>query len=357
MSLTDQHIRTQSGATNLNIKSYGTDGSGLINIGRGGAQTGQITIGDSTGGRTIYIDGGTNPTFLIGGNTQIRSKSGFTDIQSSLGLTRFGINGSEPGSATFYSVTTNRRIEIQSLSSDLRIHGYNGVLSIRNDGNNTTHFMGSGTGLVTLANLQTSGNLEIGFNSLRVGTINIGHPDVASGVSDITIDAGASAVNIRGALGLRADDGISFDAGTTTLSSYLEGTFTPVVTPGTSGSFTHNKQVGYWTRIGQRVFFELYVEWNASVSPSGTITIATGTLPSTQNVTDYQVACTLGDMDGISGGGTDSQLAAYIAANTNVIQLSFEDLQTAATGSTALDASNLDTSDGFFTISGSFITA
>lgn len=53
-------------------------------------------------------------------------------------------------------------------------------------------------------------------------------------------------------------------ADTSTLDWYEEGTFTPTVSGSTfAGAATYSDQVGRYTRIGNRVFFSVYLHWTA----------------------------------------------------------------------------------------------
>lgn len=67
------------------------------------------------------------------------------------------------------------------------------------------------------------------------------------------------------------------------LDDYEEGTFTPAVVGGTTpGTGTYTTQVGRYTKIGNRVFFNLNLDWSAHTG-SGDISV-TG-LPFTSNST------------------------------------------------------------------------
>ena len=53
-------------------------------------------------------------------------------------------------------------------------------------------------------------------------------------------------------------------AGVNTLDDYEEGTFTPVITGGTSaGAGTYSLQQGTYTKIGNRVFIQISITWTA----------------------------------------------------------------------------------------------
>lgn len=61
-----------------------------------------------------------------------------------------------------------------------------------------------------------------------------------------------------------ADAGISFNSGASVLTNYDEGTFTPVlVGTTTAGVGTYTAQFGFYTRIGNRVDYQISISWTA----------------------------------------------------------------------------------------------
>jgi len=66
-----------------------------------------------------------------------------------------------------------------------------------------------------------------------------------------------------------------------TLDDYEEGTFTPFVRGNTTtGTASYGYQIGIYTKIGNRVFFTISIEWS---SGTGTGPLTIGGLPFTQN--------------------------------------------------------------------------
>jgi hypothetical protein len=105
--------------------------------------------------------------------------------------------------------------------------------------------------------------------------------------------------------------------GAVATETYVTGTFTPtIVGLTTGGSGTYTSQVGRYTRIGNRVFFNLYVEWTAH---TGTGNMQVNGLPITSaNVTNAFSALSV-YLGSISF--TDVFIQAYVAPNTSVINL------------------------------------
>ena len=66
-----------------------------------------------------------------------------------------------------------------------------------------------------------------------------------------------------------------------TLDDYEEGTFTPFIRGNTTvGTASYSRQVGIYTKVGNRVFFTISIEWS---SGTGTGALTIGGLPFTQN--------------------------------------------------------------------------
>lgn len=122
-----------------------------------------------------------------------------------------------------------------------------------------------------------------------------------------------------------------------TLDDYEEGTFTPGVTfGGGSTGMTFGAQVGSYTKIGQRVLFEIYILLTAKGSSTGTA-LVTG-LPFTTNsatnnlstpsvsATNLAAGVTTSVVTQLSPGGTTVNLLSYAAgAQALLTEASFTD--------------------------------
>lgn len=115
-------------------------------------------------------------------------------------------------------------------------------------------------------------------------------------VSNLTAGRAISATAVTATTGNfvvgTAGQGVDFSANTSApgmtselLTWYEEGTFTPTIAGATvAGVQTYNVQVGFYTRIGNRVYFNLRIVLTAKdVTTSGLLTIAG--LPFTSNNT------------------------------------------------------------------------
>lgn len=111
----------------------------------------------------------------------------------------------------------------------------------------------------------------------------------------------------------------------TDLSDYLATTFTPVLAfGGASVGITYGTQTGTYTRIGNRVFFEITIILTSKGSSVGTATIAAlpvtpaGTAPATWQVNNMAAAVTTAVQGAITSGSTSlvpQRMAAGAATN------------------------------------------
>lgn len=146
-------------------------------------------------------------------------------------------------------------------------------------------------------------------------------------VSDLTAGRAISATSVTASTGNfvvgTSGQGIDFSAtpGTGTselLADYEEGTWTPVVTPGTAGTITSYTATGTYTKVGRQVT----TQFKISITNAGTGTGATiFTLPFTQgNFTEGGIGC--GREDGATGlalevFGYPNQGFAYVSLFNN----------------------------------------
>lgn len=121
--------------------------------------------------------------------------------------------------------------------------------------------------------------------------------------------------------------GIKF-AGGTKLSNYEEGTFTPTLGGTTAGTATYSTQVGNYTRIGNRLFFDIRIVVASLTGSSGSLRI--GGLPYTIGTGNGNGAA-IGYYNN-SNLGSNFGIVAHPSSGNTYIVLS----KTSATGAPAL---------------------
>jgi len=119
----------------------------------------------------------------------------------------------------------------------------------------------SGTGIITITPPATNTNRAITL------------PDAAGA---IVVSGTTPSLN---GIAFPATQSASADANT--LDDYEEGTFSPTIRgSGTVGTATYSRQIGIYTKIGNRVFFTISISWS---SGTGSGALLVGNLPFTQN--------------------------------------------------------------------------
>jgi len=112
---------------------------------------------------------------------------------------------------------------------------------------------------------------------------------VLDGSNGITTNSGtvisASTIGVGGATPSTSGAGITFPAtqsassDANTLDDYEEGTWTPtIVGSTTAGTASYTVAQGYYTKIGNRVFLQFYINWS---SGTGAGNLLVGNLPFT----------------------------------------------------------------------------
>ena len=149
--------------------------------------------------------------------------------------------------------------------------------------------------------------------------------------------------------------GVTSNTDSNTLDDYEEGTFTPAITgDATIGTISYDHRYGYYTKIGNKVTFEIYLAYGSSNSQAAQIFISG--LPftsSNDNSGRYASSVTLSAWH--SGGCQDTFIspnANWINPNTTRVILSWNN-QSAGVG--VLD-SNLAGHSGLAIISGNYKT-
>ena len=145
---------------------------------------------------------------------------------------------------------------------------------------------------------------------------------------EITNSSGAMAMRVdsdTGVISVKSGGGIDFsatsDAGgmsSELLDDYEEGTFTPSYDGGGGVTFSYSQRYGYYTKVGDTVFFSIYIQGYASTITGGNQNngVALQGLPFTiKNLTRYYPAFTIGrtykwDID------SDKRIYSYGTPNT-----------------------------------------
>ena len=121
---------------------------------------------------------------------------------------------------------------------------------------------------------------------LRLTGSSVGNCEIQEDGSTLLINVDSSNAKSSSALAFRTDnserarittDGLTFNGDTAAanaLSDYEEGTFTPTVQGNTnSGTVSYNTRLGKYTKVGDRVFFEIYVDWTSGTGSGNSLQV------------------------------------------------------------------------------------
>jgi hypothetical protein len=163
--------------------------------------------------------------------------------------------------------------------------------------------------ITSVANTQITGNIvssQITSNPTFYGNVSV-----------------TGAIGVGGAAPTTSGSGITFPAtqsassDANTLDDYEEGTFTPIVLGSTvAGTGTYGNQVAQYTKIGNRVSFNLYVTWSNLTGATGNLQV--GGLPFTTSAlgSNYNVVSTWCD-------NLTLPASSYLTAYTNLTSTTF----------------------------------
>jgi len=122
--------------------------------------------------------------------------------------------------------------------------------------------------------------------------------------------------------------GISFNSGANSLSNYSTGTFTPTVnTLTTPATVAYTTQIGRYTRIGNRVYSNIYIVLSSYAAGTGQVIVES--LPITSSTAANSVSTNAVGLQNI----TNSVNVLYVVAQVfaNVTNVRFQGMRSANT--------------------------
>jgi hypothetical protein len=195
---------------------------------------------------------------------------------------RFGTNTGSAGTASFYINSGNAGTAV-----------FNGALTAASfiPSSSTVptnglylpaaNTLGWATASTARMQIGATGGVSIG-NTTDPGATNLSV--TGTGQFGTTVGVGAATPSASGA-GITFPATQSASTNVNTLDDYEEGTFTPTIIGTTSagtGTYSANSQIGRYTKIGNRVYFTIYLVWTAH---TGTGNMSVAGLPFTSIAT------------------------------------------------------------------------
>ncbi len=261
-------MKIRNGANSAWITLYQLDGEyTTIAIENGTAAAPAFYFKDSGTDTGIYSPG-TDQVGISAGGT-LRFSISTTAVSSSLAIDHpLGAVGTP--SITF---TGDLNTGIYSPAADQIGISTGGTLrlSISTTAVSSTLAIDHPLGAVGTPSITFTGDLNTGFWSPAADTVAVstGGSERVRVTSAGELLVGTTTTTANGGK-LQVSNGITFPAtqvacsDVNTLDDYEEGTFTPTVAGTTSaGTGTYQAQVGRYTKTGNRVFFTVYLRWNA----------------------------------------------------------------------------------------------
>ncbi len=145
----------------------------------------------------------------------------------------------------------------------------------------------------------------------------------------------------------QAPSGITFDAGSNTLSSYVSSTFTPVLSfGGASVGITYTTQIGTWQRVGGMVFINVKILLSSKGSSTGASSFSGLPFTSRNDGSNHRLFMTFVPVATLT---LETYYWGDIAANSAVLTPT---VGFAASGSSAVLSNNEFTNTAALTING-----
>ena len=204
------------------------------------------------------------------------------------------------------------------------------VVSLVYNGNIITNDLGAG------ATLNLTGTINVA--SVTGNTIKSNSADISFSGATFTTGltlSGNISTNASGTNSWRGNKFVNISVpDTKTLDWYEESSFTPGITfGGAAVGVTYGSQIGRYTRIGERVFFNLSLTLTSKGSSTGVIAI-TG-LPYTSNINNVS-PCSI-RLNAVTAGLANVMLYGLVGSSTSSVQLAKSDGATSLTVLTDAD--------------------
>ena len=319
---TDLYFSTTSSRSNSPTERMRIDSSGRLLVGtttEGEATADNLTIEDS-GHCGITLRSGTSSVgtiFFSDGTSGTNEYRGYVQYDHSGNYLKWATDATER-----MRIDSAGRLLVGNTSTN-----NSGILCVKGNASDST-----GGGQISLQRGQSvsGANQHLGdfnfgegsANTAKIRAFTDANWTGASRPTYMTFEttpSGSSGPTER--MRILSSGGLTFNGDTAAanaLDDYEEGTFAPTVTGSTTaGTATYAAQRGKYTKIGDRVFFEIYVAWGSGTG-SGSQLYVSGLPFTVQTSNATYPAVTIGYWDSVTHGASSSP-AALLASGNNYV--------------------------------------
>lgn len=151
-----------------------------------------------------------------------------------------------------------------------------------------TQVIAPGQGTVGTAQIQEGAVITADIANGAVTTAKLSSTTGTGAVALSSLPSFTTTIGVGGATASASGSGITFPAtqsastDANTLDDYEEGTFTPTIAGfSTAGTGTYNTRTGRYTKVGNRCFYQIWLDWTDLSGAGGTMVV--GALPFTSS--------------------------------------------------------------------------
>ena len=351
----NERVRITSGG-NMGVGGLASPGA-LLSIPAGESNTPRFAIESAVDANdftiTQYEDG--NGTYtMLGQNVKLNSSGNNTILDSAHRTAAIQLDARNNGNVTFYTGAANavgERLRITS-DGDVLLSG----LTTKNDGRNDKGISLKSASGISFQNFGSNGSRNwrirpddltswgsLEFSVSPTDNNNTDWPDAASDVvlelkkdKNVVVSNGNLVIGTSGqGIDFSATSNSSGSVGSEVFDDYEEGTWTPQINGGMSGTPSYQFQIGWYTKIGRIVTLYFYLRFSSSGNTGNGSSMLIGNFPfqvASNHQNTYNRGMGVSNYHSIPG-FTSGNISFYGAGSSNTYATMYQGNQGVATSS------------------------